>query len=471
MNLKLKFLLILLFFVSSYDSSNAAIKANSEDYFVINQIFISGNKSTKLHIIIRELEFRKNDTLSVKQLQEVLDNSRENLLNTSLFNFVKIDTINLAKNRIDIKINVTERWYTWPQPYFDFDERNFNTWWETKNFDRASYGFYLVKNNFRGRMETLKLLLRFGYNEKYELSYLAPYINKKQTIGLGFAASLNRTHEVAYNTINDKLIYYKDEKNYLSESFTSSFNMMIRPNIHNSHNLELRYFQYHFNDTLLKLNDKFSYFNNPELQYLSLYYKFKNDYRDNKAYPLQGHYFDIEATKDGFGLMFQEKLDVLVLKSVYRKYWEISKKMFFASGISGKLSSTGFQPYYLQKGLGYSRDFVRGYEYYVIDGQNYAMLKTNIKYNLIPTKVKTFKFIPTEKFNKIHYALYCNIYADAAYVEDKQFKNNNSLSNEILFGSGIGLDFVTYYDKVLRFEYSINKMKESGFFIHFIAPI
>ncbi|MBC8148009.1 MAG: hypothetical protein H8E98_08515, partial [Bacteroidetes bacterium] len=444
---------------------------NSDDYFVINQIFISGNKTTKLHIIIRELEFRKSDTLSTKQLQEVLDNSRKNLLNTSLFNFVKLDTINLGENRIDINIDVTERWYTWPVPLIEIDERNFNTWWETKNLDRASYGFYLVKNNFRGRMETLKLLLKFGYNEKYELSYFAPYVNKKQTIGLGFAASVNGTHEVAYNTVNDKLIYYKDEKNYLSESFTSSVNMLIRPNIHNSHNLELRYFQYHFDDTLLKLNDKFSYFNNYKLQYLSFCYKFKNDYRDYKPYPLHGYYFDAEFTKDGFGLMREEKLDVLVVKSVFRKYCQFADRIYFASGISGKISSSGFQPYYLQRGLGYSRDFVRGYEYYVVDGQNYAMLKTNIKYNLIPTKVRTFKFIPTEKFNKIHYAVYCNIYLDAAYVEDKQFQLNNSLSNEILFGSGIGLDFVTYYDKVLRLEYSINKMKETGFFVHFIAPI
>jgi hypothetical protein len=30
----------------------------------------------------------------------------------------------------------------------------------------------------------------------------------------------------------------------------------------------------------------------------------------------------------------------------------------------------------------------------------------------------------------------------------------------------VGLDFITYYDLVLRFEYSFNKMKESGFFIH-----
>ena len=45
------------------------------------------------------------------------------------------------------------------------------------------------------------------------------------------------------------------------------------------------------------------------------------------------------------------------------------------------------------------------------------------------------------------------------------------LDNKFIFGTGIGLDFVTYYDKVLRLEYGINDMGETGLFIHFVAPI
>ena len=40
-----------------------------------------------------------------------------------------------------------------------------------------------------------------------------------------------------------------------------------------------------------------------------------------------------------------------------------------------------------------------------------------------------------------------------------------------VFGTGIGIDFVTYYDKVIRFEYGVNDMGETGLFIHFVAPI
>ena len=45
------------------------------------------------------------------------------------------------------------------------------------------------------------------------------------------------------------------------------------------------------------------------------------------------------------------------------------------------------------------------------------------------------------------------------------------LDNKFIYGTGMGLDFVTYYDKVLRLEYGINDMGETGLFIHFVAPI
>ena len=43
-------------------------------------------------------------------------------------------------------------------------------------------------------------------------------------------------------------------------------------------------------------------------------------------------------------------------------------------------------------------------------------------------------------------------------------------SNEFLYGYGLGLDFVTYYDIVFRVEFSANKFGETGLFLHFNAP-
>ena len=98
-------------------------------------------------------------------------------------------------------------------------------------------------------------------------------------------------------------------------------------------------------------------------------------------------------------------------------------------------------------------------------------MKNNFKFELIPTRVLNFNFIPTEKFSKLYYAFYLNLYADMGYSIDNRDITTNPLANQYLMGYGIGLDFVTYYDFVVRFEYSFNILGESGFFIHFMPSI
>ena len=55
-------------------------------------------------------------------------------------------------------------------------------------------------------------------------------------------------------------------------------------------------------------------------------------------------------------------------------------------------------------------------------------------------------------------------------VIDNQYADQNALNNSFLFSQGVSLDFVTYYDKLLRLEYSRNHLNEWGFFIHFSNP-
>ena len=79
--------------------------------------------------------------------------------------------------------------------------------------------------------------------------------------------------------------------------------------------------------------------------------------------------------------------------------------------------------------------------------------------------------LPLNKFNTFHYALYFGLYGDMGYVEDRLYAGANPLANSLLAGYGVGVDYVTYYDIVLRLECSMNKMNELGFFIHFNAGI
>ena len=154
-----------------------------------------------------------------------------------------------------------------------------------------------------------------------------------------------------------------------------------------------------------------------------------------------------------------------------KKFWQLNDKFYFGSGLSLKYTIGNPVPYYLSRGLGYGKEFLRGYEYYVMDGQNFALLKSNLTFELLPKKQFHAKFIPLTKFATIPYAFYINLYADAGYAKDRMFNEYNPLTNELQYSFGGGLDFVTYYDMVFRFEYSINKLGESGFFLHFTSSI
>jgi outer membrane protein assembly factor BamA len=440
---------------------------------ILNRFIFKGNKLTREPVIRRELPFREGDTLGTDELTPALQHARENLMNTSLFNFVVIDTLPEPgrPGLVNLRFSFTERWYIWPIPIFELADRNFNAWWKDRDFSRVNYGINLNVRNVRGRREDLYLYARLGHDEKYRLAYYFPFINRKKTLGLGAAAGLSRNHEVAYATINDELEYFKEERRYALEEKFAYLDLSWRRNIHDIHWIRLNFSEYRFSDSLLSRNDRFSFGNTGLNSHLSFYYQYKDDYRDFKAYPLTGHYFDAELFKIGLGLFDKGSCDMGYIKSTFRRFVKLHDRWYTAAGITGKYSFQARQPYFFQRGLGYGREFVRGYEYYVVDGHSFGLFKSNLKYELLRPRTTRINMIPTEKFNKIHYAFYLNAFLDAGYVENSFELPENSLSGRMLWGYGLGLDFVTYYDVVIRFEFSFNRMGENGFFIHFMPSI
>ena len=91
------------------------ISVFSKDLIRINSIEINGNKKTKDYIILNELAFKVDNRLSIKELEQKITESEENLINLKLFNFVDITSIIDQKN-VTIVIDIVERWYVWPYP-------------------------------------------------------------------------------------------------------------------------------------------------------------------------------------------------------------------------------------------------------------------------------------------------------------------------------------------------------------------
>lgn len=449
---------------------------SSNRQLIIAGIEIEGNKITKERIIYREIIFSVGDSIPQNEIKALVEKSRENLLNASLFNFVLTEIIgpDQESDRIVVRFTVTERWYIWPWPIIEFADRNINAWWnENRDLSRMSYGVSLKWENFRGRKELLEITTRFGYNELYGFDYTIPYLNKKETLGLGIGAAYGRTKEVPAINVDDKLVYYKDDDDYVMEGVGAYLSLIYRREIYNTQSLKLQYTWTSFQDTLISINPDFSVNDNTQLQYFSLAYKYKSDHRDYKPYPLKGYYFDVEVVKHGFGVLDNEGLNVFYVLTTFRKYFDFGKRFYFASGLNSKFSGDADQPFYMSQAIGFGRDIVRGYEYYVVNGQNFGIFKNNLKFALLPSRTYDIDFIKSEKFGKVHYAFYLNAFFDFGYADNirPNPELNNTLENSLLFGYGLGLDFVTYYDLVFRFEYSFNHMGEHGFFLHFVAPI
>jgi hypothetical protein len=257
------------------------------------------------------------------------------------------------------------------------------------------------------------------------------------------------------------------------QRFALSTLFYYRPQIYQSHSIWLHFNQFLFNDTIKRLNADFFVNNNTEPQYLSLVYEFRSDHRNLKYYPTSGYYYDLVLSKYGLGIFRKTGIDVFNVSTTYKKYLELSPRWFFMAGATAKLSITKPHPYFLNHSLGYMYDFIRGYEYYGVNGLHTGLLKTNLKYQILPQRIIYLPFIRTEKFRKMHLSLFLGLHADVGYVYEPNHNSNsaNRLPNRLLWGNGIGLDLVTYYDRVMRLEYSINHFGEHGVFIHFLAPI
>ncbi len=446
-----------------------ADEINNDPLVLINSIILKGNKITKDRIIFRELEFENGSKLTVHAIDSLIIKSQQNLLNRSLFNFVTI-TKNINNQKCIIEVSVIERWYIWPIPILQFADRNINSWLDKQDLSRINYGIDLRVDNFRGLMENLNITLQGGYDILMAFKWSIPYLSKNQVFGMGFAGGIQLNHEVAYQTIDNKELFYKSANDFAQQLRYANADFTFRPEYNYLYGFSVGFNQYIFQDTILELNPDFAS-DQTTYNFFTIGIGFKLDFRDYKPYPLEGYYFDISIHKKGFGI-FNNDVNYFSIGSTFDQYLHIYNKWYFAYNFGAKFTNQNTQsPYFIHSGLGYHPTTIRGYELYVVNGQKIGLVKSNLKFELIPRTTFNINWIKSIKFSKVFFELYANLFFDAAYVDDIYTSQLNPLSNQLLWSTGLGIDMITYYDMVLRLELSVNKQKETGLFISFVAPI
>ncbi len=441
------------------------------DYVIIENFEFEGNKKTREKTITREMDFGIGDTLSFKDLQTRLEKNQVLLLNTGLFYEVDLTVRSWAEdNRVSISVKVREAWYIYPIPIFELADRNFNVWWvqQNRSLKRINFGVRMYYANITGRKDLLKGVLQFGYTQKYELEYTMPFINEAQTLGFTTNFLVTRNREVGLRTINNDVDFYREDDDFMLRRYRYGFGLTYRPGLYQQHKLEASYFHRVVADTVAFQNPDFLLDGNTKQRYPAIGYTFKHDQRDLKAYPMSGFYAEAEITKEGFGLFKDHNR--LFLTGTYAQFIPIGEKKKYGIGLIGKgrVQMLRNKPaYYSNRALGYEEDYIRGYEFYVIDGSDFGYLKTSVRYEIFKKRINWKKAMPFKAFKIMPFRIFLVTNFDMGYVNDPHYDFENPLANDLLLGGGVGLDFVIYVDKVIQIEYSVNRLGEKGVFLHY----
>jgi hypothetical protein len=435
-------------------------------FIYINKIEIEGNKITRPQYMLREITFSEGDSIATDLLMKQLEESRNHLFNTGLFNEVVLNIKSWDGNKVVVLVSVKERWYTFPLPSFDLYDRNFNVWWVDHDHELKwiQVGMRFYQHNVRGRGEDLKIVALFGFSQRFETQYSIPYVDKAQKNGLRFGISYSRSRNLTYAFSENKELIYQNIDEFQKRNFFTAFEWIHKPAYNSRYSFAIGYNDNAVTDTIADLNPDYYLNGQTRQQYFSARVAFTRDLRDYRVYPLTGSYLEIAASKLGFGLF--DNVNIYSTTATYSKYFHFGKKWYLSTQNKVKFSFPKIQPYSLSRGLGYGGDYVSGYEYYVVDGQSWGLTKLNLRNEIFKIKIKTPPRNPFLKGATIPIAVYGRAYVDAGYVKDDYYYENNPLNNSFLLGGGVALDITLIYDTTIRLEYSINKLGEKGFFLH-----
>ena len=456
------FLIFIIFF------SNSVLPQNK---ITVYDIKITGNSITKDNIILREIPFKIGEKIEIQDLKLKLNQAKINLTNLNLFNFIEISD-SMKNVQAVVHINVVERWYFWPYPIFEISDRNFNTWWKEfkrnnyTDFSRLNYGVFFNWENFRGQNELIQFKVRKGFKEHYLIGYNKPQLNINEHIGINLFSQIFRRKKTFYTTSHDTLLYYTDKNKYTSIDYETHAEILFRKKINYIHKLKIAYFLSKISKQIAILNPNYLANESEIGSFIKFSYEFEKNFLDYNIYPLEGHFLQFECAKY---LQLKSPVNYFEIVGKIEKHHKIQRRMFFGSSIKGKWNNVNSIAYFAQKALGFD-DYIRGYEYYVIDGQKFWLSKSIFKFALIEKNTFLIPKIKMTQFKKTHYSIFLTLFSDMGYVVNNQNINTNLLPNSFLWSQGISIDYLTYYDKLLRIEFSRNHLGEKGLFLHFSNP-
>lgn len=439
--------------------SPAAAAPEVKVFFVVGNIVITGNKKTKEHIVLRELPFRSGDSVRLPELVAQFKTAREQLMTTRLFIDAVVALKSIRGYTVDISIDLKERWYLFPLPYLKPVDRNLSEWArQGYGTDRLDYGFKFTHYNFSGRNDKLRFWLITGYSKQIQFEYEQPYADSTLQHGYKIGFSYMANKEVNYATINNQQQFTDTLGG--TQTITGSIEYRYRPGLRTFHALRFAFTHFKVDDRILDLNPKYFHAGVSAMALPEISYTVKHYNVNYIPYPLTGWMGEASILKKGI----HSYTSMWELSAKYNRAIDLGKKWYFNWQAQGMLRYPFEQPFYNSKLFGYKDMFLRGLENYVIDGVAGGMSRHTFRRELFSFNIPTF--LRSRTHDHVPFRVFAKAYTDIGYGYNKSFRDN-SLVNKMLYTTGFGIDMVTFYDFVFRFDYSFNQLGQNGLFLHF----
>lgn len=427
----------------------------------VHFISIEGLKRTQLKAVYREINFNGEFPFYVND--SLLNRWEKRLSSLNLFTDVE-----MRKSSDSLIILVTEEFYFWINPEGGFADRNFRNWLSDPKFDRLYLGGDFIFYNLYGLNHTLTFTMVGGFNQQLGVGYEWP--NNKFGDGwmgkIEFNYSLN--HEIWASTNDNRVVYYKIEPKYAQGILSGALKMTKKLSYEKGLEFNYTFDQFSIDESVLNFNSNYIG-GSTKLTSNAFNIGYIYDSRDQKHYPISGSELKIFGE---FQYTVSNSNQYNVLNNInfkWRKFIPLTKLYSFGSVIQSQYKF-GKLNYLQSRQLGYTNDFVRGYELYVVDGNGFFISKLSLRREIINRKFKVKDFSGSNLYSKMPFQSWLTIFFDYGRVlklNQNEVENGNTFQKSNLNSLGISLDILAYYDLLSRFDIARNHLGQWIFNISF----
>ncbi|MEO0897754.1 MAG: BamA/TamA family outer membrane protein [Bacteroidota bacterium] len=447
-------------------------------------IQINGLEKTRAWVVLMELPFQEGEKVARTEVEDLKQKARQNLYNLALFNDVQISS-SQQEDSLHLFIQVAERWYLWGSPRIGIEERNSYDLLgalQGRRLNRLVIGGTVQWQNLTGRNELLYITGQLGFSQRIRVDFRRPYLIRPWRIDLGAGVRHIREREIILGTGDGQAIWRRVEDEPLRKTWLSYVFLQKRFTPRRSLRMELSWQHHDYVDSLFSRQASnyirpFFLTERTSLRYTSVLLGYVQDERDVKRYPLAGYKAmawlryvgNLERSDIHFGRLY---LSMAKYHPINRR-WNLSAGGIFLHSIGQKIPWQEKTFLWIPKREfpDYSQE-LRGYQPYAIAGTQLGILKTEVKFGIFPYQTVSFPFIPFKKLSEGPLGCYLTAFFDQGFIRDQtQVAVDPVFLDQWLYGYGVGLNLIGFYDMLLRVEYSRNHLNQGGIYLHTTVQI